>query len=301
MKSEPRQAPRDELSVRFWGTRGSLPRPGPDFLRYGGNTTCVEVRLGERLFLIDGGSGLEAAGRAFVRKSDAPVDILFSHLHHDHVSGLPFFPPALDKTVTIRTFCGNLDGASAEAALGRMFAPPLFPVTLAMLPCQWRHVGFRAGDPLIFEDGVTVRTCPLTHPGGATAYRFDYRGRSLCYVSDVEHEPGAPRADLVALCADADLVIYDTMFTEGEFEACRGWGHSTLRAGALLCRTARAQVLAATHHHIRHTDPMLDKLDAELRLIMPGSFLAREGQVLRLRPDMTRAKQRQAASFEHVL
>ena len=269
------------LSIRFWGTRGSLPRPGADFLRYGGNTTCVEIRLGDRLFLIDAGSGIEAAGRALLADLPQTVDILFSHLHHDHVSGLPIFPAALDSTTTIRTYCGNLGGDSAATALGRMFAPPLFPINLAVLPCGWDHRGFRAGETLIF-DGIAVRTCPLIHPGGATAYRFDYGGRSLCYVSDLEHEPGASDPALVALCEGVDLIVYDSMFTEGEFQACRGWGHSTLAAGTLLCRTAGAKALAATHHHIRHTDAMLDVLDAELGRMMPGSFLAREGQVVRL-------------------
>jgi phosphoribosyl 1,2-cyclic phosphodiesterase len=283
MKPEARQPARDgRLSVRFWGTRGSLPRPGPEFLRYGGNTTCVEVRLGSRLFLIDGGSGLQAAGASLGEHRPAVIDILFSHLHHDHTIGLPFFPPALDKSCAIRTFCGNLDGNSAEAALDRMFAPPLFPVTLGQLPCQWRHTGFRAGETLRFEDGIAVRTCALLHPGGATAYRFDHAGASVCYVSDIEHQPGAPDAALVALCTGADLIIYDSMFTDDEFQACRGWGHSTLGAGVLLCRTAGARALAATHHHIRHTDAMLDQLDAELKAIMPGSFLAREGQSLRV-------------------
>ena len=282
MRADRRAATQSGLSIRFWGTRGSLPRPGADFLRYGGNTTCVEVRLGDRLFIIDAGSGIEAAGRALLDGMPKTVDILLSHLHHDHVSGLPFFPLALDSKAIIRTYCGNLGGDSAEAALDRMFSPPLFPVRLSIFPCGWHHKGFRAGETLIFDDAIEVRTCPLIHPGGATAYRFDHQGRSLCYVSDLEHEPGAPDAALVALCEGADLIVYDSMFTEGEFQACRGWGHSTLAAGTLLCRTAGAKALVATHHHIRHTDDMLDVLDAELGRMMPGSFLAREGQVVRL-------------------
>ena len=283
MKADRRRAStRGGLSVRFWGTRGSLPRPGADFLRYGGNTTCVEVRLGDRPFLIDAGSGIEPAGRAMLERVPKTVDVLFSHLHHDHVAGLPFFPPALDKSCTIRTFCGNLGGESAKAALDRMFAPPLFPVTLSVLPCQWQHTGFQAGDTLTFDDTIAIRTCLLTHPGGATAYRFDHEGNSLCYVGDIEHQPGAPDPALVALCAGADLVVYDAMFTDTEFQTCRGWGHSTIGAGVQLCREAGAKVLVATHHHIRHTDAILDRVDAELGALMPGSFLAREGQMIRL-------------------
>ena len=292
---------RNEIAVHFWGTRGSLPRPGAEYLRYGGNTTCLEVRIGSRVFILDAGSGLQAAGVSLQQRGATSVDLLFSHLHHDHVIGLPFFPPALEKAVLINTYCGNLDGASAEAALDRMFAPPLFPITLGMLPCQWQHHGFRAGDTLDF-DGLSVRTCALKHPGGATAYRFDNAGRSLCYVSDLEHVPGAPDPDLVALCAGADLVVYDAMFTDGEFQACRGWGHSTIGAGVALCRTAGAKTLVATHHHIRHVDDMLDKLDAELRSVMPGSSLAREGQTIALSPvEPARRPARLVQAPEHVV
>ncbi|MBE7220507.1 MAG: MBL fold metallo-hydrolase, partial [Caulobacteraceae bacterium] len=185
----PERNPGGDLTVRFWGTRGSLPMPGPDTVVYGGHTCCVEVRLGNRLFLVDAGSGFEAAGRAIAVPAPGagPIDLLLSHLHHDHVAGLPFFAPILKDRCDLRVFCGNQGGDSAKAAFDRMFAPPLFPVTLDALPGRIEHVGFRAGELLVFEDGVTVATCPLRHPGGATAYRFDHGGRRVCYVSDMEH------------------------------------------------------------------------------------------------------------------
>ncbi|WP_245496674.1 MBL fold metallo-hydrolase [Lichenibacterium ramalinae] len=272
----------DGLSVRFWGTRGSLPMPGSDTIVYGGNTCCVEVRLGDRLFVVDAGSGFEAAGRALalLGSGSGRVDLLLSHLHHDHISGLPFFAPILKGPGELRVFCGNLGGESAAAAFGTMFAPPLFPVTLDVLPGHIAHVGFRAGETLTFEDGVSVATCPLRHPGGATAYRFDHGGRSVCYVSDMEHVDTGPDADVVAFCRGADLVIYDAMFTEAELSRCRGWGHSTWNAGVDLCRAAGAEALAAFHHHKGHDDAALAAIEAELAEALPGSFVAREGQTL---------------------
>ncbi len=267
-----------DLSVRFWGTRGSLPMPGPDTVVYGGNTCCVEVRLGTRLFIIDAGSGLEAAGRSL--PGTARIDLLLSHLHHDHVSGLPFFSPILKEKGSLRIFCGNQGGASAKAALDSMFAPPLFPVTLDVLPGSIEHVGFRAGETLSFEDGVRVATCPLRHPGGATAYRFDHGGRRVCYVSDMEHLDAGPDLDVVNFCRGADLVIYDAMFTESELPRCRGWGHSTWNAGVELCRAAGARTLAAFHHHKGHDDAALAGIEASLAAALPGSFVAREGQTL---------------------
>ena len=271
-----------DLSVRFWGTRGSLPMPGPDTIVYGGNTCCVELRLGSRLFIVDAGSGFEAAGRAMtlLGSGTGRIDLLLSHLHHDHVSGLPFFSPILKEKGALRVFCGNQGGDSAKAALDHMFAPPLFPVTLDVLPGRIEHVGFRAGETLAFEDGITIATCPLRHPGGATGYRFDHGGRRVCYVSDMEHVDTGPDDDVVSFCRDADLVIYDAMFTEAELPRCRGWGHSTWNAGVMLCRAAGAGALAAFHHHKSHDDATLAAIEAELVEALPGSFVAREGQTV---------------------
>ena len=270
-----------DLSVRFWGTRGSLPMPGPETVVYGGHTCCVEIRLGARLFIIDAGSGFEAAGRAL--PGAGRIDLLLSHLHHDHVAGLPFFSPILKDKGDLRIFCGNQGGDSAKAALDSMFAPPLFPVTLDVLPGRIEHVGFRSGETLCFEDGVRVATCPLRHPGGATAYRFDHAGRRVCYVSDMEHLDAGPDPDVVDFCRGADLVIYDAMFTEAELLRCRGWGHSTWNAGVALCRAAGARALAAYHHHKGHDDAVLAGIEAELAAALPGSFVARQGQTVAYR------------------
>lgn len=281
----PDRAGDGDLSIRFWGTRGSMPMPGPDTVIFGGHTCCVEVRLGSRLFVVDAGSGFEAAGRALSLHGPEPgrVDLLLSHLHHDHVAGLPFFSPILGRHGRLRIFCGNQNGESAKAALDHMFAPPLFPVTLDHLPGLIEHVGFHAGETLTFEDGVAVATCPLRHPGGSTAYRFDHAGRRVCYVSDMEHLDGGPDPEVVDFCGKADLVIYDAMFTEAELPPCRGWGHSTWNAGVALCRAANAGALAAYHHHKGHGDRVLAAIDAELAAALPGSFVAREGQTIVLK------------------
>jgi phosphoribosyl 1,2-cyclic phosphodiesterase len=285
MKPERQDRGDDVLSVHFWGTRGSLPMPGPATVIYGGNTCCVEIRLGGRVFMVDAGSGFEPAGRAITAlgTGGGRTDLLLSHLHHDHVAGLPFFSPILKQQGTLRIFCGNQAGASAKAALDQMFAPPLFPVTLEALPGRVEHVGFRAGETLVFEDGIEVATCPLRHPGGATGYRFDYAGRRVCYVSDMEHLDSGPDEDVVAFCRSADLVIYDAMFTEAELPPCRGWGHSTWNAGVALCRAAGASALAAFHHHKSHDDATLADIEAALGAALPGSFVAREGQTVTFR------------------
>jgi phosphoribosyl 1,2-cyclic phosphodiesterase len=273
------------LFVRFWGVRGSLPVAGPQYQEFGGNTPCVEVRCGERLFIIDAGTGIVQLGAELAASGPPPeIDILLSHLHLDHVVGLPFFRPALMADRVIRLHLGNLRGGTAEEAFERLFSPPLFPITLSQLPGAVEHHGFKAGEDLRFPDGVVAKTMPLNHPGGATGFRFDHRGRAVCYISDIEHVDPWPPADLADFIRGADLVIYDGMFSETEYLRCKGWGHSTWQKGMALCRAAEVKALAIFHLHPQHDDTYLEKVEAEIQQQMPEAFLAREGQTLSYAP-----------------
>ncbi len=278
------QSPANALSVRFWGVRGSIPVSGPEYAAFGGRTCCVEVRCGERLFVVDAGTGIAPLGRFLTGgvcpPDDGPgsvIDLLLSHLHLDHVMGLPFFAPALGRLNTIRIHVGNLGGADGREALDRLFSPPLFPVRLDELPARFVYTGFRAGETLSFDDGLQVATCPLFHPDGASAYRFDFGGRRVCYVSDVEHDVGWPPADLTAFVAGADLVIFDAMYAADEYSRCKGWGHSTCEAGLILCEAANAKAMAAFHLHPLHDDERLLAYNERLDAALPGSFVARDG------------------------
>jgi phosphoribosyl 1,2-cyclic phosphodiesterase len=267
----------DALSLRFWGVRGSTPTAGPRFAAFGGNTPCVEIRLGNRLFVIDAGSGIAALGASLGEAVPERIDILFSHLHLDHIQGLSFFKPALRLTRELHLHCGNLDGETAEATLERVFSPPVFPVRLSDLPASIVHHGFRAGETLHFPDGVSVRTVPLNHPSGAVGYRFDHRGRAVCYLSDNEHTQPWPAPALVDFVHGADLVVYDAMFSAADYTPCKGWGHSTWEAGIELMRAAGADELAIFHHHPMHDDTALAAVEAQVRAAYPRGFLAREG------------------------
>lgn len=277
-----RSAPSDDaLQVRFWGVRGSMSASGPEYAEFGGHTACVEIRCGRRLFVVDAGSGLSALGHHLGASAPEQVDLLLSHLHLDHLMGLPFFKPAvLCEERAIRTFCGNLGGASAAEVCDRLFSSPLFPVTMEDLPSRFEHHGFRAGDALTFPDGIRVETHPLNHPGGATAYRFRHAGNSVCYLSDLEHTDPWPDPDLTTFVSGADLVIYDGMFVDAEFPCRAGWGHSTWTKGVELCGAAGAKALAIVHHCPGRGDTALRQIEAELRAVMPTAFLARERQAL---------------------
>ena len=275
----------DGLRVRFWGVRGSISAAGARFEEFGGNTPCVEIRCGGRLFIVDAGSGITGLGLELAAPDGpADIDIVLSHLHLDHIGGLPFFKPCLLPGRHIRLHCGNLRGETAEEAFLRLFSPPLFPISLSQLPGNVEHVGFKAGNTVTFHDGATCRTMPLNHPGGATGYRFDHRGRSVCYISDIEHSEPWPPPDLRDFVHGADLVIYDGMFSETEYIRCQGWGHSTWQKGVALAQAAAVQHLAIFHLHPQHDDAYLHGVEREIMAAMPSAFLAREGCVLSYPP-----------------
>lgn len=267
--------------VRFWGVRGSIPCPGHDTLHYGGNTSCVEVRAGDRLLILDAGSGLQYFGQHLQAKGSIDADLLLSHLHYDHILGLPFFAPAYDPGSRLRVWAGNCNGG-VETALRQFLQPPFFPVPLQHLKARFSFRDFTSGDTLNLSSSVRVLTCALNHPDGATAYRIEFDGRAICYVTDTEHPTQGLDAAIVNLIRDADIVIYDATYNNSDYPAHRGWGHSTWEAGLALCESAGARRLVVFHHAPERTDAELQWLDSELQRLKPGSVVAREGLVLQL-------------------
>lgn len=216
--------------LRFWGVRGSYPVSGPDVTTYGGATACIEVRNKDARFIVDAGTGIVALGREQDWVGVTRIDLLLTHLHHDHILGLPFFGPLHRVEVTLHIWCGNLDGECAGAALDRMFGPPLFPFMLGSAPAMVVTHGFKAGETLNIA-GQRIGTAPLNHPSGATGYRFDDVGGSAAIITDIEHGDAGLDPAVVALCRRADTIVYDTMLQAHEYAPCRGWGHSTAEAG----------------------------------------------------------------------
>ena len=269
------------FSVRFWGVRGSIACAGPATARYGGNTSSLEVRCGERRLLFDAGTGIRYLGKALEPLGPLDVDLFFTHTHFDHVCGLPFFRPLFESGNRFRLWAGHLRGGlTLRRVLSEFMMSPLFPVPPEVFGAQIEYRDFCAGDTLAPAPGVAVRTAALNHPDGATGYRIEYDGRSLCYLTDTEHVPGAPDEALIAFMAGADLVIYDCMYTDAEYPRYAGWGHSTWQEGVRLCRAAGARRLAVFHHDPDHDDDMLDAIGREVAAALPGSVIAREGLVL---------------------
>jgi phosphoribosyl 1,2-cyclic phosphodiesterase len=270
--------------VKFWGVRGSIACPSPDHVRYGGNTSCVEVGAGDYRFILDAGTGIRALGKTFLQSDIRRIYLLLSHTHWDHINGLPFFGPAYDQRRRMHILAGHLkgQGLSIEGVLDHQMREPVFPVPLDAMKAIVEFEDFNAGDVFELFSGVRLRTAPLNHPNGATGYRIEHAGRSACYVTDTEHVPGQTDERILRLIDGADLVIYDSTYTQDEFADHVGWGHSTWNEGVRLCRMAGAKQLAIFHHDPDHDDIAMDRIQAEAQAAWSGTIIARECMTLRL-------------------
>jgi phosphoribosyl 1,2-cyclic phosphodiesterase len=271
----------DEFYVKFWGVRGSIPCPGLDYVHFGGNTPCVEIRCGSHVFILDAGSGIRLLGESLKEEGIADFDLMLSHSHYDHICGLPFFSPLFNTGTTMRMWIGHFeDDMTGREMLEGFMKAPFFPVPPSIFNADVEIHDFRAGENLELRENVVIRTARLNHPGGCVGYRFEYDGKAICYITDTEHRPDQPDDQILPFVNGADIVIYDAMFTEDEYTQCQGYGHSTWGAGAKLCAAAGVKQYVLFHHSPTHDDVFLKALDQEVQSLRPGSVIAREGLIL---------------------
>lgn len=241
------------------------------------------MRCGERLLIFDGGSGLRPLGIDLIKSGEPlDLDLFYSHTHLDHVVGLPFFQPAYDSGNRIRIWAGHLKPQSGiEAVLGRMMSAPLFPIPLDIFAAQLEFRDFVAGEVLRPHPGIVLRTGPLNHPNGATGYRVEFGGKSVAYITDTEHRNDSLDESVLKLVRRADVMIYDSMYTDAEYPAHRDWGHSTWEEGVRLADAAKVGQLVLYHHDPSHDDAMMDRIAGEAAIARPGTIVASEGMVLK--------------------
>jgi phosphoribosyl 1,2-cyclic phosphodiesterase len=270
------------MRLRLWGVRGSLPCAGPETQRYGGNTACIEVRCGPHLIILDAGSGARLLGAHLGKDKKIEADWLFTHTHLDHIMGLPFFAPCYIPGNRFRLRAGHLGGRmTVRGAIKKMMAKPLFPIPMDVFRAKMDCRDFKAGATLRLRKGLLARTAKLNHPDGATGYRIEYGGKSICYVTDTEHRPGTLDANILELTRGADIMIYDSTYTDEEFPRFKGWGHSTWQEGVRLAQAAGVRTCVIFHHDPGHDDVFMDGVAAQAAAAHPGTLVAREGMVLR--------------------
>ncbi len=268
--------------VRFWGVRGSISTSDAATQRYGGNTSCLEVRCGERLLIFDAGTGLRYLGNALsVEPETLDCDVFLTHTHFDHICGVPFFRPFFVPGNHFRVWAGHLlPDYTLKQVLEDMMVAPLFPVPPSIFGANIDYRDFAVGTDLTLCPEITIRTAPLNHPNGATGYRIDFDGRSICYLTDTEHKSDGLDQNILGLIEGADIVIYDSMYTDEEYQNRIGWGHSTWREGLRLCNAAKVKCFVIFHHDPDHDDDFMDRLAAEAEQARPGTVVAYEGLVL---------------------
>jgi phosphoribosyl 1,2-cyclic phosphodiesterase len=271
------------FELEFWGVRGSIACPSPEYVAYGGNTACVEVNVGDETIVLDAGTGIRALGRKFLGEDRRRAHLLLTHTHWDHINGFPFFGPGFLPQRAFRIMAGHLrhQGGVREVFAGQM-AQPTFPVPLETMKADLTFEDFEAGESFRLEDQVQIRTTPLNHPNGATGYRIEHQGKALCYVTDTEHVPGSPDSRVLELIEGADLVIYDSTYTDEEYPDHVGWGHSTWQEAIRLCRTANVHQLAIFHHDPAHEDSFMRSIERSARSIWDKATVARERTRIRL-------------------
>lgn len=271
------------FSVTFWGVRGTVPCPLPSHMGFGGNTSCVEVQAGDQRIVIDAGTGIRMLGKRLLKEGAAEATLLMSHTHLDHICGFPFFAPAYTKGFHLRIVSGHLNGTPGiEAAMARQMERPLFPVPMRTMGSNIVFDEITAGDQFALGEEVQVRTARLNHPDGATGYRVEHLGKSFAYVTDTEHVPGHPDRNILDLIDGADLVLYDSTYTDEEWRNRIGWGHSTWTEGVRLAQAAGVKRLVLFHHDPDHDDATMTAIEAAAQAVFPDCFAAREGMTVTL-------------------
>jgi len=275
----------EDLQVRFWGVRGSRPVPGPATAKTGGNTSCVEIRIGTRSILFDAGTGIVPCGARLVRQQSAgEVHIFLSHLHHDHIEGLRFFPPLYEKDWRCRVYGPETETGDFAERLRATMGGYLFPVAADDLPGK---LDVRS---LVDNEQVDLGGTPAlsvesahsnAHPNfGVRLYRLRYGQRVIVYATDVE-APAGGFEEVVRFAAGADVLIHDAQYTDHEYSRAEngrtGWGHSTVRMAAEVARAAGVGRLLLYHHDPERKDADIPKMERAARAIFPRTKAAYEG------------------------
>jgi len=266
---------REQVELRFWGVRGTLPLPGPGSVRYGGNTACLSLSFaGGRMLIFDAGSGIYRLGQSLISSArELQMHLLISHLHLDHISALPSFAPLYQSGVHLDIYGPGESDAELQRGVFTLMEGAYWPVSAHALAANVSCHALEPGENHI--DGIRVRTLLLRHPGSCLGYRVEYRGRALCYITDNELTPlGHPSHDphylqtLAKFVRGCELLVTDTTYSDGEYPKHVGWGHSPVSEVARLVQTAEVKRWYLFHHDPSQDDEAIDRKLEEARVAL---------------------------------
>ncbi|MBD1824280.1 MBL fold metallo-hydrolase [Cyanobacteria bacterium FACHB-DQ100] len=273
-----------DFHIHFWGVRGSIAVPGNETVRYGGNTSCIEMRVGGKRLVFDGGTGLRVLGKSMMQQLPVEAHLFFSHSHWDHIQGFPFFIPAFIPGNCFHIYGAIApNGATMQQRLSDQMHHPNFPVPMQVMKSDLKFTDVTVGDVIELDD-IQIETGRLNHPNTAIGYRVTFQGKTVVYATDTEHYPDRIDPDLVHLARNADVLIYDACYTDEEYYDEKspkiGWGHSTWQEALKVVKAAGVKQAVMFHHDPNHDDDFLDSVEAQVRSVFPNSLLAREGMIL---------------------
>lgn len=266
------------MQITFYGTRGSTPVSGQEYLYYGGNTTCIAFEAEGSLLVVDCGTGLQRLWKdKFSTMEYNNASFLISHLHWDHIQGFAFFNPFFQSEYTFSLYGEARYGNSIAEQIEQIMKSPVFPIEADAFQASMEYHTISCGDRLHIQ-GFTVDTIRLDHPNLCTGFRISHDGRSVCVISDSEKTS----PDVLSFAQDADVLIYDAQYTQEEYEKKVGWGHSTWEEGCAFAKSCRAGRLILTHHDTYRTDKELDELQRKATNLFQNAVFAYDGLRIKL-------------------
>jgi phosphoribosyl 1,2-cyclic phosphodiesterase len=254
------------MEITCWGSRGSIPVSGKDHLKYGGDTTCIEIRTqSDDIIIIDAGTGIRRLGKKLMEEGLETYHFIFTHAHWDHVMGFPFFRPIFDENAKFIMHKCPFHSKFVETVLSKVMTAPFFPVKYAEIKADLSH---EVACPLDFEIGsVTITPFPISHPNCGSGYKFEEDGKSFVFLTDNElgytHNGGLPVASYIEISEGADLLIHDAEYTTEEYKTTKTWGHSTYLEALDLGLRAGVKKLGLFHLNQDRTDSQVDDIVEE--------------------------------------
>lgn len=259
------------MIIRCWGARGSIPVSGPEYVKYGGDTTCVEIRTHEdEIIIIDAGSGIRKLGNKLLAEGRIQYHMIFTHSHWDHILGFPFFKPIYRRETSIRMFGCPFTQESIKKMISRVMAPPNFPVDFENVQADISYHEACADSFSI--KSMKVMPILTSHPNPGMGYKFIEDGKSFVFLTDNEltfqHPGGLSYQDYMRFSSQADLLIHDSEYTEEEYKTKKTWGHSTYKDALKLALDAGVKKFGLFHHNQERTDAGVDEIVQDCRQII---------------------------------